>query len=290
MQDELKIDADLQTLHIYSPFKSPLSPVSSKHGSDLASTWGLRLCYRQGSDTSVRGLPTLPPGGRIAELFQDVPQLCSSQTDVSFSVGPVVCSAEGDGKGMEDVEAPGSFFGDDDSLCFAADKDMEVEMLIDEMRDAETTQMSRRPSWENPLPEEAPETPEAKLPVNKKKCCNCKKSKCLKLYCECFAAGESCEGCNCVGCHNLPEHNDERCKAISQIAKKNPTGLRRRTKLTKGLKAVGRNFETGTGCNCTKSGCLKNYCECFKIGVGCGASCTCEACKNTRGRSTNPGR
>ena len=27
--------------------------------------------------------------------------------------------------------------------------------------------------------------------------CNCKKSRCLKLYCECFAAGIFCDNCNC---------------------------------------------------------------------------------------------
>ena len=27
--------------------------------------------------------------------------------------------------------------------------------------------------------------------------CNCKKSKCLKLYCECFAAENFCQSCNC---------------------------------------------------------------------------------------------
>lgn len=33
--------------------------------------------------------------------------------------------------------------------------------------------------------------------------CNCKKSKCLKLYCDCFAAGLACdELCNCCGCDN----------------------------------------------------------------------------------------
>lgn len=32
--------------------------------------------------------------------------------------------------------------------------------------------------------------------------CNCKKSKCLKLYCECFAGELYCDGCNCNDCHN----------------------------------------------------------------------------------------
>jgi hypothetical protein len=28
-----------------------------------------------------------------------------------------------------------------------------------------------------------------------KKHCNCKNSRCLKLYCECFASGRYCDGC-----------------------------------------------------------------------------------------------
>ena len=32
--------------------------------------------------------------------------------------------------------------------------------------------------------------------------CNCKKSKCLKLYCECFAANRLCDGCSCKDCGN----------------------------------------------------------------------------------------
>ena len=32
--------------------------------------------------------------------------------------------------------------------------------------------------------------------------CNCKNSKCLKLYCECFRAGHYCGGCNCINCRN----------------------------------------------------------------------------------------
>jgi hypothetical protein len=35
--------------------------------------------------------------------------------------------------------------------------------------------------------------------------CNCKRSKCLKLYCECFAALRYCSTCNCVDCNNRPE-------------------------------------------------------------------------------------
>ena len=51
----------------------------------------------------------------------------------------------------------------------------------------------------------------------KAKSCNCKKSKCLKLYCECFAHGRVCIDCNCSGCHNTDrhEHQPEREKAVA---------------------------------------------------------------------------
>lgn len=52
---------------------------------------------------------------------------------------------------------------------------------------------------------ESPGTP------GKRKPCNCKNSKCLKLYCECFASGTYCNtSCNCQSCHNNEVHHEER--------------------------------------------------------------------------------
>ena len=40
-----------------------------------------------------------------------------------------------------------------------------------------------------------------------RRCCNCKQSRCLKLYCECYAAGVYCnQTCNCVDCWNNPKY------------------------------------------------------------------------------------
>ena len=40
------------------------------------------------------------------------------------------------------------------------------------------------------------------------KACNCEKSKCLKLYCECFAKNTTCNRyCNCRDCHNTLEQH-----------------------------------------------------------------------------------
>lgn len=44
-----------------------------------------------------------------------------------------------------------------------------------------------------------------------KTCCNCKKSQCLKFYCDCLAGGGFCgPDCGCVNCFNNEEHLKER--------------------------------------------------------------------------------
>jgi len=56
--------------------------------------------------------------------------------------------------------------------------------------------------------------------------CNCKRSNCLKLYCECFASGEYCGNCNCSGCYNNMENESSRAAAIKSILERNPTAFR----------------------------------------------------------------
>ena len=34
------------------------------------------------------------------------------------------------------------------------------------------------------------------------------------------------------------------------------------------------------GCNCKRSGCLKNYCECYEAKIPCHEACKCIGCKN----------
>ena len=62
--------------------------------------------------------------------------------------------------------------------------------------------------------------------TGKKKPCHCKNSKCLKLYCECFATGSLCEDCECRNCHNDKDHERERLEAVESTLERNPHAFR----------------------------------------------------------------
>jgi hypothetical protein len=116
----------------------------------------------------------------------------------------------------------------------------------------------------------------------KKNRCNCKKSKCLKLYCECFANGEYCIDCNCYDCSNIIGNEQERDEIFKTIKEKNPVALKLIKKKEPEVSAKP-NTQGGTGvisCNCTKSNCTKKYCECFKVGQTCNEACRCRECNN----------
>lgn len=105
--------------------------------------------------------------------------------------------------------------------------------------------------------------------------CNCKKSRCLKLYCDCFAVLNYCNpSCNCAQCNNVLEHEDKRGQAVRQTKERNPLAFQ--TKISDKEVHV-------SGCHCKNSHCLKKYCECFTGGALCSNSCKCQSCKNFNG-------
>ena len=94
--------------------------------------------------------------------------------------------------------------------------------------------------------------------------CSCRKTKCLKRYCECFALNKYCDGCLCKNCLNKP------LRAARERALK---------------KVLGRSREAFTGakkCSCSKVACKMKYCTCFHAGIPCTNECKCVGCLNTR--------
>ncbi len=107
---------------------------------------------------------------------------------------------------------------------------------------------------------------EEEVGVKKKKNgCTCKKTNCIKMYCECFSKGKMCTPeCLCFGCYNHSEH---------------VTTLEQATKELK-IRRTGSNRHNHQGCNCKKTNCQKKYCECFNAGITCTESCGCSDCYN----------
>ncbi|KAG7344412.1 Tesmin/TSO1-like CXC domain protein [Nitzschia inconspicua] len=53
--------------------------------------------------------------------------------------------------------------------------------------------------------------------------CTCKKSRCLKLYCQCFAVSTTCgPKCRCQACNNTPMHAEEIKAAREAVLERNP--------------------------------------------------------------------
>lgn len=116
-----------------------------------------------------------------------------------------------------------------------------------------------------------------------KKCskCLCKNSQCVKLYCECFAAQGYCSSeCGCNNCLNIPSKEKFISFLRMELIEKNPVAFH--TKYTVLDPKLGSTAINSRGCNCTKTMCLKNYCECFNAGIACSEICGCLGCANCK--------
>lgn len=112
--------------------------------------------------------------------------------------------------------------------------------------------------------------------------CSCKKSRCLKLYCECFSRNAFCHNCDCECCLNNDTSKQERKEAMKATLMKNPTAFSSKNAYpaTQKINIGNGKGPMFRGCHCERSGCIKKYCECFQRKINCSSFCQCKECHN----------
>ncbi|KAI3522732.1 hypothetical protein L1887_00757 [Cichorium endivia] len=114
--------------------------------------------------------------------------------------------------------------------------------------------------------------PKRKLPH---KHCGCENSKCLNLYCVCFAAQKYCtDDCLCEECFSRPEYQEKIKVAREEAEFRNPYAFSNKEGQEKNK----------IGCKCRVSMCTRQFCKCYKTEVGCRVECRCVGCKNVHGK------
>jgi hypothetical protein len=109
-------------------------------------------------------------------------------------------------------------------------------------------------------------TPESQGIEDKKTIrCNCVKSSCMKMYCECFKNGRTCKDCNCVDCCNTEDNENLNVSKLTRLEGSKP-----------------EHKHAVKMCTCKRSQCQKGYCECYQNGKQCGKDCRCIDCLNNK--------
>ena len=117
--------------------------------------------------------------------------------------------------------------------------------------------------------------------------CNCKKSKCLKLYCECFAAGAFCDECNCQNCCNTPADAALVAATRHQIELRNPQAFA--DKITEDGGPTARRG-TRRGATARSRRASRSTASASKPACPAREYCKCEGCKNTAGAGPHAGK
>lgn len=112
--------------------------------------------------------------------------------------------------------------------------------------------------------------------------CQCKRNKCIQLYCSCFSNGSVCgEDCKCVGCENNAEEESSPTTMDQPISSDVSASDGDRKLPARQYRGAVRTKGEITGCKCSKTKCLKLYCPCFEKRIVCHDGCVCVECKNT---------
>lgn len=66
------------------------------------------------------------------------------------------------------------------------------------------------------------------LPLQTGRSCSCSRSRCVKLYCDCFANSKLCSGCACTDCRNVATNLEEIENARQSVMRRNPRAFKRK--------------------------------------------------------------
>ena len=112
-------------------------------------------------------------------------------------------------------------------------------------------------------------------PISTKVKCTCSKTGCKKKYCACFSKNKYCIDCECKDCENKPPNKENLINISNNAIKQDNV-----EKINYSKVEIPNQTTQRIICNCTKSNCMKKYCECYKQGLNCNSLCRCIECKN----------